>query len=138
LRASIKIFRAQPKKLDREAMSSLDSDLFRQIVETLPIGVYVVGLDRRIAFWNKAAEQITGYLSQEVMGRPCHADLLVPCGARGTPVCESAGCLLTCSLRDGKPTEAVLFARHKDGHRIPVRVRSIPLCDGQGKIVANR
>jgi PAS domain S-box-containing protein len=117
-------------------MSPLDSDLFCQIVETLPVGVYVVGLDRRIAFWNKAAEQITGYLSQEVIGRPCHADLLVHCGARGTPVCASAGCLLTCSLRDGKQTEAVLFARHKDGHRIPVHVRSMPLCDAQGKIVA--
>jgi PAS domain-containing protein len=69
-------------------MSPLDSDLFRQIVETFPVGTYVVGLDRRIAFWNKAAEPITGYLSQEVIGRPCHAYLLVHCGARGTPVCE--------------------------------------------------
>jgi PAS domain S-box-containing protein len=120
-------------------MSPLDSDLFCQIVETLPVGVYVVGLDRRIAYWNKAvAEQITGYLSQEVIGRPCHADLLVHCGARGTPVCASAGCLLTCSLRDGKQTEAVLFARHKDGHRIPVHVRSMPLCDAQGEDRGNR
>jgi PAS domain-containing protein len=64
----------------------LDPDTFRQIVETPPVGVYVVGLDRKISYWNKAAEQITGYLSQEVMGRPCHADLLLHCGARGTPV----------------------------------------------------
>ena len=113
-----------------------DSELYRQIVESLPLGAYVVGLDRRITFWNKAAEQITGYLSQEVIGRACHADVLVHCGAQGTPVCASAGCLLTCALRDRKQTEAALFARHKDGHRIPVYVRSIPLLDPQGKIVA--
>ncbi len=113
-----------------------EADLYRQIVESLPLGVYVVGLDRRIAFWNKAAEEITGHLSQEVIGRPCHADVLVHCGAQGTPVCASAGCLLTCALRDRRQTETALFARHKDGHRIPVCVRSIPLIDGEGKIVA--
>lgn len=117
-------------------MQRLDADIFRQIVDALPVGVYIVGLDRRIAFWNETAEKITGYLSQEVMGRPCHADILAHCGARGTPVCASAGCLLTCSLRDRKQIEAVLFARHKDGHRIPVHVRSIPLIDADGKIIA--
>lgn len=113
-----------------------DAELYRQVVESLPVGVYIVGLDRRIVSWNKVAEEITGYLGQEVIGRPCHEEILVHCGARGTPVCASAGCLLTCALRDRKPMEAVLFARHKDGHRIPVLVRSIPLTDCEGKIVA--
>ncbi len=116
-------------------MQSLAADIFRQIVNALPVGAYVVGLDRRITFWNRAAEKITGYLSQEVIGRPCHADVLVHCGAQGTPVCASAGCLLTCSLRDRKPIEATLFARHKDGHRVPVHVRSIPLEDADGEII---
>ena len=113
-----------------------EAELYRRIVESLPVGVYIVGLDRRISFWNHAAEEITGYLSQEVIGRPCHEDLLVHCGARGTPICSSAGCLLTCALRDRKPMETMLFARHKDGHRVPVIVRSIPLSDNDGKIVA--
>jgi PAS domain S-box-containing protein len=117
-------------------MLPVHPDAFREIVDSLPIGAYIVGLDRRIAYWNAAAEMITGYLSQEVIGRPCHADVLVHCGARGTPVCESAGCLLTCALRDRKQTESMLYARHKDGHRIPVHVRSIPLSDAQGKVVA--
>lgn len=117
-------------------MPLLDTDVFRQIVETLPVGVYVVGLDRKIMYWNKAAEQITGYLSQEIIGRPCHADALVHCGAHGTPVCASAGCLLDCALRDGRQMEAMLFARHKDGHRIPVNVRSLPLHDAEGRVVA--
>lgn len=114
---------------------SPDAELYRRIVELLPVGVYIVGLDRRIAFWNRAAEEITGYLSQEVIGRPCHEELLVHCGARGTPICSSAGCLLTCALRDGKPTDATLFARHKDGHRIPVNVHSIPLSNAEGRII---
>lgn len=117
-------------------MSLLHPDTFRQIVDTLPMGISVVGLDRHVAFWNRAAEQITGYLKQEVMGRVCHQDILVPCGARGTAVCATAGCPLTCALRDGTQVEAMLFARHKNGHRIPVHVRSLPLWDAKGKVFA--
>jgi hypothetical protein len=117
-------------------MPPLPSEIFRQILESLPAGIYIVGLDRRIIFWNRAAEFITGYLGQEVIGRSCGEDVLVHCGVEGTPICCSAGCLLTCALRDRKPTEAVLFARHKDGHRIPIRVKSIPVLDDDGKILA--
>lgn len=62
---------------DGLSMPSLSADIFRQIANALPVGVYIVGLDRRITFWNEAPEKITGYLSQEVIGRPCHADILV-------------------------------------------------------------
>jgi len=117
-------------------MPPLDPDIFRQILESLPVGIYVVALDRRILFWNRAAERITGYLAQEVIGRSCRDDVLVHCGALGTPVCSTNGCLLTCALRDRQPMEALLYARHKDGHRIPVHVRSIPLCDEAGKVRA--
>ncbi|HVZ18908.1 MAG TPA: PAS domain-containing protein [Terriglobales bacterium] len=117
-------------------MPLLSPDIFRQILESLPAGVYIVGLDRRIVFWNRAAEFITGYLSQEVIGRSCGEDVLVHCGAEGSPVCSTAGCLLTCALRDRKPSEAVLFARHKDGHRVPIRVKSIPVLDEDGKVLA--
>jgi len=117
-------------------MPPLSPDIFRQILESLPAGIYIVGLDRRIVFWNRAAEFITGYLAQDVLGRSCGEDVLVHCGAEGTPVCSSAGCLLSSAMRDRKPTEAVLYALHKDGHRIPVRVKSIPILDDDGKVLA--
>ena len=117
-------------------MPPLPPEIFRQILESLPAGIYIVGLDRRIVFWNRAAEFITGYLSQEVIGRSCGEDVLVHCGVEGAAICCTAGCLLSCALRDRKPTEAVVFARHKDGHRIPIRVKSIPVLDNDGKILA--
>ncbi|MGZ4815805.1 MAG: PAS domain-containing protein [Terriglobales bacterium] len=117
-------------------MPPLPPEIFRQILESLPAGIYIVGLDRRIVFWNRAAEFITGYLRQEVIGRSCGEEVLVHCGVEGTPICCSTGCLLTSALRDREPMEAVLFARHKDGHRIPVRVKSIPILDEDGKVLA--
>lgn len=117
-------------------MPSLDPDIYRDLVDALPVGIYIVGLDRRIYFWNRAAEHITGYLAHEVIGRSCGTDVLVHCGAEGTPVCSSSDCMLACALRDRQPREALLFARHKDGHRVPVLVHSIPLCSEEGKVHA--
>jgi PAS domain S-box-containing protein len=115
-------------------MTPLGADMLRQIVESLPVGVSVVTLDRRIQFWNAAAEQITGYLAQEVIGRACRDDVLAHCEALGTPVCSGSNCVLACTLRYQKSVEALLFARHKDGHRVPVRVKSLPLCNALGEI----
>ncbi len=117
-------------------MPSLDPDIYRDLVEALPLGIYIVGLDRRIHFWNKAAEHITGYLAHEVIGRSCGADVLVHCGADGSPVCSTGECLMTSALRVRQPREALLFARHKDGHRFPVVVHSLPLCTEEGKVHA--
>lgn len=117
-------------------MPSLDPDIYRDLLNALPVGIYIVGLDRRIHFWNKAAERITGYLSHEVLGRSCGAEVLVHCGGDGAEVCFTSECLLTCALRDRQPREALLFARHKDGHRVSVLVRSIPLCSEEGKVQA--
>ena len=117
-------------------MPSLDPDIYRDLLDALPVGIYIVGLDRRIHFWNKAAERITGHLAHEVIGRSCGADVLVHCGAEGQPVCSTSECMLACALRDRQPREALLFARHKDGHRVSVLVRSIPLISEDGRVQA--
>ena len=39
-------------------------------------GVYVVDTQRIILFWNKAAEQMTGYSAAEVLGKSCKDDIL--------------------------------------------------------------
>ena len=114
----------------------LDPDVYRDLLDALPVGIYIVSLDRRIHFWNKTAERITGHLAQDVIGRSCGGEILVHCGAEGIPVCSTSSCLLTCALRDHQPREALLFARHKDGHRVPVLVRSIPLFSEDGKVRA--
>jgi hypothetical protein len=77
-------------------MQPLDAEIFRQVANALPVGVYIVGWIGGLPSGTEAGEKIKGYLSQEVIGRPCHTDMLVHCGAQGMPVCASAGCLLTC------------------------------------------
>ena len=58
-------------------VSQLDNpEIFRSILETLPTGVYLVDRDRKILFWNRAAENVTGYLRQDVVGHFLREHLL--------------------------------------------------------------
>ena len=43
-------------------------DLYREIVENMHDGIYFVDRERRITYWNKGAERITGYTAAEVVG----------------------------------------------------------------------
>ena len=41
-------------------------------METAPYGAYAIDLEQNIVFWNSEAEQILGYVSQDVLGRKCY------------------------------------------------------------------
>ncbi len=112
----------------------LELSRYRAILESLPNGVYVVDLARKILFWNDGAEQITGYLRQEVIGRYCPDNLLMHCDLTYQCLCE-AECPLLSTIRDGRARDAQLFLRHKNGERVPVRFRSVPLRDADGAII---
>lgn len=111
----------------------LNQEVYRVVLESLPTGVYLVDRDRRILFWNEGAEEITGYLRQEVIGRHCHDNLLMHCDENNALLCGVA-CPLLETMHDGQPREADVFLRHKDGQRVPVRVRSVPIRDEDGQI----
>jgi len=46
-------------------------------LDTIFDGVYIVDKERRIVFWNKGAEEITGYSAKEVCGRKCSDNILM-------------------------------------------------------------
>lgn len=104
----------------------LDHEIYRAVLENLPTGVYLVDRNRRILLWNSGAEKLTGYLRQEVVGRSCPDNLLMHCDETNPVLC-GAGCPLLQTIHDGRAREADVFLRHKDGQRIPVRVRAVPL-----------
>jgi PAS domain-containing protein len=68
--------------------------ILRGLADKFPFGFYVVDPERTILYWNEAAERITGYRAQEVVGRCCADDLLVHCGPQGTPLCATGSCML--------------------------------------------
>jgi diguanylate cyclase (GGDEF)-like protein/PAS domain S-box-containing protein len=109
--------------------------LFHQnVLDSLFDGVYVVSLDRSITYWNKGAERIAGYSSQEIVGRRCFDNLLIHIDGTGLSLCHGL-CPLARTMKDGETRQQELFLHHKDGHRVPVMVRVVPLRGPDGRII---
>jgi PAS domain S-box-containing protein len=111
-------------------VSEIEAQLFRSFSDAMPYGVCLVDLRGKILYWNAAAEEITGYLGHEVLGRTYRGDLLIHCG--GINAGTEMQCPVMEVLRDGRPVAAGLFLRHKLGHRVPIHVLAFPLRDSMG------
>lgn len=109
---------------------------FMDFVDHLPDGFYAVDRNRKITFWNRAAERITGYSAKEVIGRGCSDNILVHVDEEGRSLCRG-NCPVAATLKDGRSREAEVYLRHKDGHRVPVWVRATRLRDDQGRIIGS-
>ena len=99
-------------------------------------GVYLVDKKRKITFWSKGAERITGYSSAELVGKSCADNILIHIDQDGNSLCLN-GCPMSKCMSNGAPQEARIFLHHKDGHRIPVLVRVTPIRDAAGEIVGS-
>lgn len=111
-----------------------DPEIYRNILDSLDLGVYLVDPERRITFWNTGAERISGYLRAETLGQPCHENMLVHCCENGELQCETH-CPLRQTLEDGKSRQPILYLRHKKGHRVPVHVKTAVMRNSAGLIV---
>ena len=143
-------------------MLTLDNaGIFREVLEHLPTAVYFVDAEEKIRFWNDGAEKITGYLRQDVVGHFCRENILssraprlanaprLASDARAAqqpsaeatsahfddPAAASAASPFLTALRDGHVSEAEMLLHHRDGHRIPVRLRAIPIRNEQGAVI---
>ena len=109
--------------------------LYKQMLENMYEGVYFVDADRTITFWNKGAERISGYLAEEILGKQCFDNILKHVDNQGCQLCLN-GCPLQKTIDDGIMREAPVFLHHKNGHRVPVSIRTIPLFEGKEVIGA--
>lgn len=112
----------------------IDNDAYKRIIENLYDGLYFVDRNRVITYWNKAAEQISGFTPDEVVGRSCADNVLTHIDSEGNCLCTGV-CPLAETIADGKPREAEVYMHHKNGHRILVSVRATPLTDRDGHII---
>lgn len=97
-------------------------------------GVYFVDLDRRITFWNRGAEKLSGYASADMVGFKCSDNLLRHITPEGRPLCGE-GCPLAATMQDGDVRDVEVYMHHKDGSRQPVAVRAAPLSDQSGNVI---
>lgn len=115
------------------ALATGENDFLRRVLDCLHDGVYYVDLERRISYWNEGAERISGFTAAEVVGKHCWDNILGHVDEEGNALCLS-GCALTQSMADGVPRERVAYLHHRLGHRVPVRMRVVPLRGSSGEI----
>jgi PAS domain S-box-containing protein len=108
-----------------------------EIVDSLREGIYVCDLERRITFWSRSAERITGWPATEVVGRQCFDSVLCHVDKDGHQLCGKEYCPLHRAMvtGEGTPQALLVYARGRDGGRIPMHVSTAPLRDATGRVV---
>ena len=115
----------------------MTTDSIFTLLATATFGVYAVSLDQTIVFWNRAAERILGYSSDEVLGRPCH-ELLSGVAAAGEVGDGQSECPSIRALQAGRlPSQTRTHLVCKSGDRklvsmIPIVVGGI---EGEAQLV---
>jgi len=116
-------------------MSSFhDSEVCRSILESLPAGLCVIDIQKRIVYWSDGAERITGHLRHDVIGHSCVSEALLHCNQPGCEFCKE-DCPVARAIKTSHPSDAVGFLHHKAGYEIPVRIRAVPVRNQHGSII---
>ena len=97
------------------------NELLEAAFDAVPEGVALVCAEGTVALWNQAAQDITGFAAVDVLGRPL-SDGLEALLQEETPVGTPAGA----------SPRALVRARHKLGHTLPVIARYLVLRDELG------
>lgn len=96
------------------------NDFFKDAVDNLNLGVCILDAGKKITYWNKGAENLTGFLSSEVMGKKFGL--------------SKESCPIAKTLQDGNQRESEAHMKHKDGKKIHLSVRVTPVRDAEGKL----
>jgi PAS domain S-box-containing protein len=113
---------------------SLDS---QTILDSLNDGVYVVDKNRKVVYWSSSAERITGWLSDDVLGKRCLDSILCHIDKDGHHLCGKEHCPLHRAMvtNQSSVSTIILFAKSKDDRRIPMRVSVAPICNSSGEVI---
>jgi phosphoserine phosphatase RsbU/P len=118
-------------------MSLGDSLTPEVVLNAINEGVYVTDTDRKILYWGKAAERITGWSAKEVVGKHCHDGVLCHIDKDGHTLCGEHYCPLYRSIVTGKSSNSpiIMFAKTKSGSRVPLQVAVSPLRNASGEVI---
>jgi PAS domain S-box-containing protein len=102
--------------------------IFPLVLNSIADGIFAVDLNWRITFFNRAAEQITGWRREDVIGKSCGEIFQ-------SSICGE-NCAIAQSLYSGKPVgNRSIFIRNTEGQQVPVSITAAPLLDQDGNVI---
>lgn len=109
-------------------------EIWRNMLESLPAGVCVLDLQKRIVLWSGGAERLSGHLRHDVIGHSCVSQALLHCDQPGCEFCDEH-CPAAQAMRTSQGAHTTGFLRHRNGHEIPVRIRAVPVHNEHGSVI---
>src|SRR5579883_2115971 len=115
-------------------LEASNPDVYREVLETLHTGVFMVDRAGRISFWNEGAEKISGYRRHEALGHCFQHNILAHCDEHSCDLC-GANCPIYAVLHEGKAKSNLLHFQHKDGHSVAVQTWTVPIRNSHGSVI---
>lgn len=117
------------------AASSLAKRKIEAVLESIADGVFTVDKDLRIISFNKAAEVITGWKAEQVIGLPC-GEVLHGHTKTGTNLCSTSSCPLARCVQEGVVvTNYEEKIQRREGKEIDISTSCAALRDDKGEVI---
>jgi phosphoserine phosphatase RsbU/P len=119
-----------------ESNSFLSLVSFPEFLNQVQDGLYIVDSERRIVFWNRAAEELTGFAAGEICGRMCvDPNVLDHRTILGESLCTDETCpILRCMTTDvGGTVPQLILIKTASGRPLPVSLSVGPLHSREGE-----
>jgi len=122
------------EKLILETLDRLEDRYLNRLLDQITDGCLILDRGKNYIFWNKSAEALSGFQAEEILDKSCQSEPPLFINSSGKPLCEE-NCLCDQALKDGQPRLLDVYLQHKNGFRLPVRLKIIPLLNGDGQSV---
>ena len=99
-----------------------------QLLNTVEQSVIATDLDGIVTYWNRFAEQLFGWMTNEAVGRNI-VELTTP------EIMAEQSAEIMSQLRQGKSWTGDFYVRRKDGAVFPARVHDSPVLDESGNLI---
>jgi len=117
-----------------KTLENLEPAFLSRVLEQITEGCLVVNKDLAYIYWNKAVEELTGFKKEEMLQKACTSEPGLFTDSSGKSLCAE-NCLCAQILKDGKPLILDAYLQNKNGYRLPVTLRAIPIMNSEGQPV---
>lgn len=114
------------------------SEMMEQlIINSLGDGLYSCDEERCITYWSVAAERLTGWKKETVVGTHCYDNVLNHVDKDGHRLCGKEFCPLHRAIITGEISAdpVLVFGMRSDGTRLAMEVTVAPLRDDEGQTI---
>ncbi len=119
---------------EKKKGKDLESVFFKEVLDSMADGVFIVDAQGNIIYWNEPVEKISGYHASEVLGKNAFSDYLKHYGQNGLELASKDNPIFK-ALHSSLTVDINLYISNKNGEKLPVLVSTTPIKDSSGHII---